>query len=344
MLLSLCAVFLTSCNKDDGIPDGMKYANSTDSVDYSLFVPERWIVDTANSKITQAHASESDSTSVNVQKLAYTSLESYLVAIDASVKSTYSDVTVISSGEDAVVGGLNAKKYCAKGVYGQNGYVMLEAYGILKNESVYSIFITYPGEMDGQNIIYKDEYHAETVSAILDNFKINDNSKNESTISYEYDNTPENMKLASDIKVVEYLLFLPSDWTVERPQNQGNSTISSGYVYNLEKNINVSVMQWNKPSSEHKYEQWWAEYRNQLLNATSQTDIKDKAYTEVTIDGITSVCAEFYCIFGGKTYNYRVYGIDTRGSIHVITFTTQVESVSTYESDIDAIISNFKFK
>ncbi len=322
----------------------MKYANSTDTVDYSLFVPERWVVDTANAKITQAHASKADTTSVNVQKLSYTSLDAYLEAMDKSIKEAYSGVYVSVNGESSTVGGLNAKKYVATVVYGENGYYMLEAYGILKNDYVYSIVIAYPGEKDKDGkIIYKNDYHAETVGAILDNFKINESKNGESTTSYEHEDTPENMKLASNTKIVDYLLFLPSDWTVEKPSTQGSSTISSGYVYNLEKNINVSVMQWNKPSSAHKYEHWWAEYKNQLLNAFDETDIKDKEYTEVEIAGVTSVCAEFSCVIGGKAYNYRVYGIDTRGSIYVITFTVQGEAFTAYESDISQIISNFKF-
>ena len=342
-LLSLCAIFLTSCKDDDGIPDGMKYANSTDAVDYSLFVPERWIIDTANTKITSAHASSTDTTSINVQRLSYLSIDDYLLALDASVKKTYSDVNVVSASEDAIVGGLNAKKYVATVVFGENIYYMIEAYGILKNDYVYSIVISYPGESKDDNLVYRNEFHMETISAILDNFKINDSTKGESTISYECDNAPENMKLASDTKIVEYMLFLPNDWTVERPVSQGNSTISSGYVYNLDKNVNVNVMQWNTPSAEHKYEQWWVEYRNQLLNSYD-TDIKDKEYTSLKIADVDSVCAEFSCVIGGKTFNYRIYAIDTRGSIHIITFTACEEAISTYDSDINQIISSFRFK
>lgn len=340
-MLLLCSIFLVSCKDDDGIPDGMKYANSTDAVDYSLFIPERWIVDTANTKITVAHASKSDTTSVCVQKLSYTSTEAFWTAMEASLRRTYDEVNVSVNGEDAIVGGLNAKKYVATGIYGENIYYMFEIYGILKGDYVYSIFISYPGKAtDG--VKYTNDYHMETVGAILDNFKINEGTKGESTISYECENTPQNMKLASDTKIVEYYLFLPNDWTVERPLNQGNSTISSGYVYDLDKNINVNVMQWNKPSSEHKYEHWWAEYKNQLLN-TVQTDIKDKEYTDVKIADIDSVCAEFSCVIGGKTYNYRIYAIDTRGSIHIMTFTIMDASFEKYESDINQIISNFRF-
>lgn len=60
MLLSGCA------EQDPNAPDGYKTA-SNDNVDYTLFVPENWIVDTAdNSLVTSAHVSEYEGANITM--------------------------------------------------------------------------------------------------------------------------------------------------------------------------------------------------------------------------------------------------------------------------------------
>ena len=54
---------------DEGtVPDGMKPASNTDIVDYYLYVPEEWIVSTAERASTQAYASKSDRTNILVMQ------------------------------------------------------------------------------------------------------------------------------------------------------------------------------------------------------------------------------------------------------------------------------------
>ncbi len=333
---------LTSCNKDDEIPSGMKYASSTDLVDYSLFVPKDWIVDASTSKITLAHVSNSDSTSINVQRLGYTSLDSWWSAMEGSLKNAYSNVNITLSGEELKIAGENAKKYVATAIYGENGYHMFEMYGILRNGAVYSLVITYPCK-ENNGTSYTNEFHKETITEILASFKFNDSASGGSEPSYECDDIPQGMKLASDNKIVDYLLFVPSTWTVENAVYVDKSTISSAYVYDLEKSINVNVMQWNKPESSYSYEEWWYEYKNQLLNSFKSDELAELEYQSIKIADVDSVFAEFSCSIGTSNYNYRVYSIDYRGSVHVMTFTIRgTDSFANYESDIAQILGNFR--
>lgn len=72
-LLSLAAfllsglMLLSSCSEQDPLaPDGYQTA-SNDNVDYSLFVPENWIVDTAdNSLVTAARATEYENANISM--------------------------------------------------------------------------------------------------------------------------------------------------------------------------------------------------------------------------------------------------------------------------------------
>ena len=342
VILSVLMLF-ASCNEDDEIPSGMKFANSKDTVDYSLFVPKEWIIDTANSKITLAHVSNTDSTSINVQKLAYTSIDSWWTAMEKSLKGTYSSVSVTQNGEDIKLAGHDAKKYVATGIYGENGYHMFEMYGVLRHESVYSIVITYPCK-ENNGTSYTNEFHKETITEILSNFKFNDGATGGSEPSYEHESTPSGMKLASDTKIVDYLLFVPSYWTVENPVCVDKSTISSAYVYDLDKNINLNIMQWNKPEASYSYVEWWYEYKNQLLNSFKSDTLAELEYQSIKIADIDSVFAEFSCNMGSSSFKYRVYTIDHAGSVHVMTFTIRdTDSFEKYEDDIGQILSNFRF-
>lgn len=65
--LALSALMLVGCSEQDpNAPEGYKTA-SNDKVDYSLFVPENWVVDTeADSLITAAHVSEYEATNITM--------------------------------------------------------------------------------------------------------------------------------------------------------------------------------------------------------------------------------------------------------------------------------------
>ena len=59
-LLLLCIIFCAASCSDDGVPAGMKLASDTSLVEYSLFVPSEWVIDSSTDKITSAHASKND--------------------------------------------------------------------------------------------------------------------------------------------------------------------------------------------------------------------------------------------------------------------------------------------
>lgn len=353
-LACLCGVFLVSCDDEDGIPDGMKYANDKSKVGYSLFVPDAWVIDTATDRVTLAHASSSDPTSVNVQRLSYTSLDKWWADTKSSLERSFTlksaDGKVIRAveyevvGQDAVVGGQNAKKYVATGVWGENGYYTFDIYGVLKGDSVYSIVFAFPcTKRDGTS--YTKDYHADAVKAIIDEFKFEDGELSPITEpSYEVDGTPEGMKCASNPEILDYALFVPSEFTVENTLS-GTDTVSnvaSAYLYSGPKSINVNVMQWNW--SEASYEEWQAEFSNQVLNSFVSSDIESSALQKLKIDDLDAVRLDFTASLDSGSFNYQTYAVFARGSVHVITFTIRgSDSYENYQADIDKIIGSFKF-
>ena len=70
ILAVISCLLLASCGGNMEVPEGMKLASNTAIVDYSLFVPENWIVDLSDAR-TAAHVSDSDRTSINIAQWNY---------------------------------------------------------------------------------------------------------------------------------------------------------------------------------------------------------------------------------------------------------------------------------
>jgi len=344
VLLTLCLPVLTSC-KDDGIPDGMKYATTQGVADYTLFVPEGWVLTMGTPTATAANASKSDRTGISVQRLSYQSYDEWWTDMRATINENLKDVSV-SDKESALIDGVDSVKYTVYGTWGENGYHKLVIYGIKHGDFVYSMVVTYPyaREKDGKKI-YTDDYQAENVQKILDNFRFNDSQAAPTEPSYENDGAPQGMKRAGDPDIFDYNFFVPNDWTVQSPVTEAYSTISSAYSYNsvTQKNINVNIMQWND-TSDGNYELWWNEYKLQLDNAFKDLKLSSPEISECQIAGNDARSAAFSASLGENTYNYEVYAVFHRASIHVITFTIKgQDSFDSYKDDINQIISSFNF-
>lgn len=342
LLLTLALVLLTSCN-DSEIPSGMKYASKPDLSGYTMFVPESWVLDVGTETVTVAHASKRDRTGVSIQRLNYESAADWWTDMKVSINENLKD-TWFSEKESTVIGGLNALKYTVTGTWGENGYHKLELYGVEKGDFVYSIIVTYPIYKDKNGTkTYTDSYQAQDVQKVLDNLSFSDTAPSgASEPGYISEDTKEGMKRASDPEIFDYNLFVPSDWTVESTLTEATSNVSSAYVYTALKGINVNVMQWNVSST--SYDEWWYEYVLQLENSFADVELSDPALIDIQIDSKDGKCAKFSASLSGSEYNYEIYAVIHKASVHVITFTVKGEdSFENYRNDVDAIIGSFYF-
>lgn len=129
-LLAVCALVVGCSGKNEGdAPDGMKAAHVS-AADYRIYVPDEWVVDTAdNSLMAAAHASETDRTNLTVMAYTgdrtYSSLEEYFAAyrtglekmfdLDDDGKTTFS---MLTDGDRCLLGGAAANKYVYSGKVG----------------------------------------------------------------------------------------------------------------------------------------------------------------------------------------------------------------------------------
>ena len=176
VILSLTFV-LASCGKDGNVPDGMKRASDTRIVDYELFVPEGWIVDTPSFSsneddevkmlaVSMAHVSKSDRSNISVAQWNVTANTS---DIDTWWENEYKPditsvlgATISKEGEELIIDGKTAKKYEFSAKIGDTTYKYMVA-ATVRSGSIYVITYTSNEENYEKNL--------EDVSSILENIR-----------------------------------------------------------------------------------------------------------------------------------------------------------------------------
>lgn len=179
-LLLLTALCLTACGGkgNDNTPHGMQLASDTTVVDYSLYVPEDWIVDLSAGAVSAYHA-KNDASSVamnqwNLSGLAteITSVEDWWKQYVPVFEATFEEFA-LESEEECVLDGVNGRKYVYTGkLYtgnpdtedGKTAFRFMQV-AVIRRGMVY--VFTYTSTTD----VY--ESNLTDVNAILDAFRFN---------------------------------------------------------------------------------------------------------------------------------------------------------------------------
>ena len=359
----LTLIFVCSCQSGD-VPSGMKVASDTSKVNYSLYVPSSWVIDSMDT-ISASHVSDTDRTGITVKKTSYTDENLWWSDYKNAMSNTFDDFTLSNEGEDTVIDKLNAKKYVFTCSFHGESFHKYEVIAVKNAGYVYEISIKYQGVTKNGAISYSDENYKETFAKILEYFKFNEALSSGSEVVYEVENTPNDMKCASNTEIVDYCLFVPSSWVVEKTVG----TVSSAYVSETDK-TNVSVMQWNVNS--YDYNAWWNEYKLQLYSTFDRSAIPFNDKNEVIVDengkvnysnsDIVTINEEFIDFYTlgeekytakqfkysvkieGNVYDFTVISTMHRASVYVMTFTFKGGSdMSLYQDDINKITTNFRF-
>ncbi len=178
-IIALMCLCLFSCG-DDPVPEGMKLASNTDVVDYSLFVPEAWVVSSAERATTHAYASEGDRTNVLVMQWNIT--ENTKTASDWWTKEykpqvfesgSIQDCKVLKENEQTLLDGKEAYKYSYTGKIGDS-YFKYDIVACVTQGSIYVMQFTYMQDkaQEGKEITFSSaDTHKEAIDKIVDNFR-----------------------------------------------------------------------------------------------------------------------------------------------------------------------------
>lgn len=97
LLIFVLLFALISCGEEEnGVPLGMKLASNPEIVDYTLYVPEDWVV-TASTGMTMAQVSYLDTTNLIVTHHSQTTANSYSDAKNMLIAYLYGDDEVVLS-------------------------------------------------------------------------------------------------------------------------------------------------------------------------------------------------------------------------------------------------------
>lgn len=180
LIIGIMCLGLFSCGESD-VPEGMKLASDTKTVDYELFVPEEWQISDAERGATQAYVSDEDRTNVLVMQWNIT--ENTKTVADWWEKEykpqvfdaeAVKDVKVANDkGEAVTLDKLAATKYSYTGKIGDS-YFKYDIIACVTRGSIYVMQFTYMQDnvKEGEEITYSAvETHKEEVQKIVDNFR-----------------------------------------------------------------------------------------------------------------------------------------------------------------------------
>ncbi len=114
LLVCLSLLCFVGCKDNDGAPKGMKLASNKELVQYSLYVPESWVIDNSDTS-TRAHVSSIDTSTVSVGDYGYTTIDEWWEAYKTAL-STINGFEVLEEGVAGIVDGQASKSYTYKTV------------------------------------------------------------------------------------------------------------------------------------------------------------------------------------------------------------------------------------
>lgn len=148
-------------------------------------------------------------------------------------------------------------------------------------------------------------------------------------------NVPSGMQLASS-EIVDYYLFVPSDWRLD---------LSGGMVSAFKSSTDptsVSVMTWETPYADDTPADVWEMYKGEFEAVFAEFTVESS--TSLLLDG---VAAEKY-VYTGKlaenTFRYTQVIAVRHSAAYLITFTEITSAQADHTEEITAILDNFLWK
>lgn len=179
----LSAIMFSSCSKQDpNAPDGFKTA-SNETVDYYLYVPSDWLIDTVEgSQLTSARVSEYGSTNISMtaftdSDLEFESVEDYweyyksalvgvfdLAANELGDKVTTFELlngpteTDAADGDTAIMGGAAARKYVYTATLGGVELKYMQVIAMREHTFYIFTYTAYPSSYDEDTVLQIVDY------------------------------------------------------------------------------------------------------------------------------------------------------------------------------------------
>ena len=155
--------------------------------------------------------------------------------------------------------------------------------------------------------------------------------------------TPAGMKLASDTELVDYYLYVPTDW-----QTDMSTGITSAYASTADLS-NVSVT--SGFTEESTLKEFWDNTKATFDSTFDEFTVIEEG-AEATLGGLAAARYNYTAVYEGEEYQFLQY-ITVKGSqVYILTYTaknTKSEELGyvPFEKNLDqvlTIVEEFRFK
>lgn len=344
LIATVLSIFaMSSCSKDDGMPDGMQLVMGGNDDAFCFYAPEEWIASNFGS-IGWAHASNIDTTSITFAeaKRPEGSIKDYFKSEMDKLPYT---VTVVTDAEECTFGNADtiALKYVYTYKYKTVDYRCMQIF--VENNGHFYIFTYTAQDVEKIPETTHYEYFEEKVKACIDAFVFNnkgDAEKPEPT----YERTEDGYLIVSDKRICGFTMYVPDSYRVD---------CSSAFVSVSKDGVNITM---SEPTFAAQNESEYWEKRKTDIEAiadkiTNENGELVSSYKEITAPQKTdpknadaAVYCEYSYILDGTTYyTYQLLAAKGTvfGSAYVFTYTCTEDCYQTYFEEMQTIFGKIEF-
>ena len=330
--LVLVLASLSSCGGEEGVPTGMKLA-ADGSDGYRVCVPGTWeFVEEAEALV--AYVSQVDKTGIvlTYRRLSGDAPQARYEKEKETLAASLSEFAEAAHGETAV-----DKNPAFYAIYTyKSGEIAYRAESVYVSHGDRDYLLTFTA---------RDEEFAgyeENLADIIENITFSDARRAVTNHIFEDENAPEGMRLASDLRIATYRLYVPESYLVPLA-----TETTLAYVSDSDRS---SVNFHGFVPTVTTVADYWANYKTEL-----GTIFRDLAILEEKSDAVFGAYENiFRATYTGKVngaeYKVTQYFMFRDYYIYTFTYTASTadsgNGVSFYEknlSDVQKITENFKF-
>ena len=330
--LVLVLASLTACGGEDGVPTGMQLAaDGTDG--YRVCIPATWeFVNEAEA--LEAYVSQVDKTGfiLTYRAISGDSPEARWQADMPTLAKNLAEFTEIAHGETAV-----DKNSAFYAIYTyKTGDTVYRAESVYVSHSDRDYLLTFTAKDDS----FKD--YEKTLSDILKNTSFTDARRPVTNHIFEDENAPEGMRLASDLRIATYRLYIPEDYIVPLA-----TETTRAYVSDADRS---SVNFHGFVPTVTTVADFWASYKTELESIFNDLSILEEKDDSSFGPYENIFRATYTGKVNGAEYKVMQYFMFRDYYVYTFTYTASTadsgNGVSFYDknlADINKIVENFKF-
>ena len=154
---------------------------------------------------------------------------------------------------------------------------------------------------------------------------------------------PQGMKLASG-ENVDYYMFVPESWNVDRSDLYTNAVFSSGDPSSLD-HTSISTTVYAVSNDIQCVDDWWNKEDGFLAELSLvYTDISEISEAEATLGGVDGIEYSFTAKLGGVEYCFVITAVWSDFYIYFVTYTSMPQYTDEHADDRAQVIESFTFK